>query len=201
MKKKFLIILISAVAVVFLTLAGINIYIVGFSSPYIISAEEAIAKEKDCVLVLGAGVFPDGTPCDMLYDRIKTACDMFDNNGDYFLLLSGDSENPEEYDEITAMKKVSLEMGINEEKINTDEMGLNTFSSMKNMKEKFNVKKAVIVTQKYHLYRSVYLARKQGVDAYGINSDPREYQWMIYNNAREFLARIKAFYMIEIDKK
>ena len=58
----------------------------------------------------------------------------------------------------------------------------------------FQAKNVVIVTQKYHLYRAVYVARALGLDAYGVASDPRPYSSAVYNNARKFLARIKAFF-------
>lgn len=50
----------------------------------------------------------------------------------------------------------------------------------------FQAKKVVIVTQKYHLYRAVYVARALGLDAYGVASDPRPYSSAVYNNARKF---------------
>ena len=55
-------------------------------------------------------------------------------------------------------------------------------------------KKVVIVSQKYHLYRSLYIAKKMGLDAYGVSSDLRYYsKKQYYREAREWLARVKSF--------
>ncbi len=203
MKKKFKIFLISLISVcmlLFIAWAGINIYIISYAKPYILTEEEAENLDKDCVLALGAQVLPDGTPCHQLYDRVQIASQIFLDSAGKKLLLSGDARVPEEYDEITAMKGVAYEYGVEEKDILSDGAGLNTYTSMENLKEDFGFSSCVIVTQEYHIYRSVYIARKMGLDAYGVCSDPRGYATIVYNEARETLARVKAFYMIEIDK-
>jgi vancomycin permeability regulator SanA len=55
----------------------------------------------------------------------------------------------------------------------------------------FVAKKIVIVTQRYHLYRALYIARALGLDAYGVVSDPRPYAGQAYREIRELLARPK----------
>lgn len=203
MKKKTRIILISFLALFasgIIAWAGINIYIISYAKPYIITESEAENLHKDCVIALGAQVLPDGTPCHQLYDRVMVASQIFLDGAGETLLLSGDSRIPEEYDEITAMKGVAEEFGVEEKDILSDGAGLNTYASMDNLKNKFSFSSCVIVTQEYHIYRSVYIARKLGIDAYGVCSDPRPYATIAYNEARETLARVKAFYDIEIDK-
>jgi vancomycin permeability regulator SanA len=65
-------------------------------------------------------------------------------------------------------------------------------------KEVFKADKVIISTQGYHLYRAVYIARQLGLDAYGVASDNREYssKTELYNNSREFLARVKDFFTV-----
>ena len=179
--------------------AGVNIYIIEYAKPYVITAEEAKNMDKDCVIALGAQVLPDKTPCHQLYDRVQIASEIFKNGAGKKLLFSGDAKDPSEYDEITAMKGVAAEFGIEEKDIISDPMGLNTYASMENVKNKFNFSDCIIVTQQYHIYRSVYLAREMGLDAYGVCSDPRSYATIVYNEAREVLARCKAFINIEFD--
>ncbi len=203
MKKKLKIFVLSLLCIFLLgvgTVAGINIYIIEYAKPYVITPEEAENLNKDCVIALGAQVLPDKTPCHQLYDRVQIASQIFRKGAGKKLLLSGDSREPLEYDEITAMKGVAAEYGVHEKDILSDPAGLNTYTSMENLKNEFKFSDCVIVTQKYHIYRSVYIARKLGIDAYGVNSDPRGYATIVYNEARETLARCKAFYMIEIDK-
>ncbi len=202
MKKKLKIFILTMLCLFLLgagTVAGINIYIIEYAKPYIITPEDAENLNTDCVIALGAQVLPDKTPCHQLYDRVMIASQIFKNGAGKKLLLSGDARNPLEYDEITAMKGVSQEYGVEENDILSDPAGLNTYASMENLKKEFNFSSTVIVTQEYHIYRSVYIARKLGLDAYGVNSDPRPYATIVYNEAREVLARCKAFINIEID--
>lgn len=178
---------------------GINLYVINYAKSYIITAEEAEGLDKDCVIALGAQVLPGGIPCHQLYDRVQVASGIFLNGAGKKLLLSGDSRIPEEYDEISAMKDVAYEHGVEEKDILSDGAGLNTYTSMENLKNIFSCSSCVIVTQEYHIYRSVFLARKMGIDAYGVCSDPREYVTIVYNEARETLARCKDFLVIQFD--
>lgn len=197
--KAFVIIVLCVFIIGISAFSAVNIYIVSYAKPYIISEAEAESLNKDCVIALGAQVYSDGTPYHQLYDRVKIASEIFLENSGKKLLLSGDSQQSEKYDEISAMKKVAADFGVNEEDMLDDPFGLNTYSSMERLKDVFGFSSAVIVTQQYHIYRSIYIARKMGIEAYGVCSDPREYATIVYNEARESLARIKAFYMMEID--
>lgn len=179
--------------------AGINIYIIEYAKPYIITAEEAENRNADCVIALGAQVLPDKTPCHQLYDRVQIASEIFRKGAGEKLLFSGDAKEPSRYDEITAMKNVAAEYGIDEKDILSDPVGLNTYASMQNLKNEFSFSSCIVVTQEYHIYRSVYIARKMGIEAYGVCSDPRGYATIVYNEAREVLARCKAFINIEFD--
>ena len=202
MKKKIKIIFISLLSLctlIFATWAGINLYVINYAKPYVITEAEAAALDTDCVIALGAQVLPDGTPCHQLYDRVQVASAVFLNGGGKKLLLSGDSRVPEEYDEIAAMKGVAYEHGAEEKDILSDGAGLNTYTSMENLKNKFSFSSCVVVTQEYHVYRAVFLARKMGIDAYGVCSDPRGYATIVYNEARETLARCKDFLVIQFD--
>ncbi len=200
MKKKTKIILTAFICLFVAGIAfvaGVNIYIVNYAKPYIITIEEAKETDADCVLALGAQVFPDGTPCDQLYDRVLFASEIHLEDKNKKLLLSGDSHNSTEYDEIKAMKTVALSLGVDEKNILSDPVGINTLASVENMKNVFQFNSSIIVTQEYHIYRSVYLARKLGIEAYGVSSDPRSYASMPFNTAREILARVKAFFCVE----
>ena len=74
-----------------------------------------------------------------------------------------------------------------------DHAGFSTYESIYRAKEIFKAKKVVIVTQKYHLYRALYIANQLGLEAYGVGSDPRKYVGATYRELREILARDKDF--------
>ena len=74
-----------------------------------------------------------------------------------------------------------------------DHAGFSTYESMYRAKEIFGVKKVIIVTQGYHLYRAVYIAESMGLEAYGVASDYRSYAGQMSRDIREILARVKDF--------
>ena len=99
------------------------------------------------------------------------------------------------------MKDYTIKNGIKSEDIFMDHAGFSTYESIYRAKEIFKAKKIVIVTQKYHLYRALYIANKLGLEAYGVNSDPRRYSGASYRELREVLARNKDFFKCIIKPK
>lgn len=171
---------------------SLNIRVVGTTSDRISSARSlgAGGSDYDCILILGAGIRADGSPTPMLYDRLTTgavasvACD------DAVILLSGDSQN-ESYTETVTMRDTLLEMGIDEERIVCDGWGLSTYESIWRAKYVYGFDKILIVSQKYHLYRALYLADQLGLEARGADAALRSYGKQPIYDAREYLARIK----------
>jgi len=107
--------------------------------------------------------------------------------------MSGD-HGRKEYDEVNIMKKYAIEKGIPSENIFMDHAGFSTYESIYRVKNIFEAKKVVIVTQKYHLYRALYIANQLGLEAYGVGADPRRYVGTTYREIREILARDKDFF-------
>ncbi len=172
----------------------INAYMFEFSSKYFLTVEEASDDNFDCVLVLGAGVWGDG-PSHLLEERLNKGIEIYNTGCTNRILMTGD-HGREEYDEVNVMKNFAIEKGAIAEEVFMDHAGFSTYESMYRAKEIFQVKKVVIVTQKYHLYRAIYNARKLGLEAYGIPADG-QYNFSLpvrtYNNFRESLARCKDF--------
>jgi vancomycin permeability regulator SanA len=82
-----------------------------------------------------------------------------------------------------------------------DHAGLNTYDSMYRLKKIFEVNTTIIVTQDYHLYRAIYIARELGIEAYGVASNPREYSGQFYRDMREVLARVKDYFKVILKPK
>lgn len=147
--------------------------------------------EVDCILVLGCGVKPDGTPSDMLYDRIRTACELYHAGYADKILFSGD-HGQAHYDEVGAMLRVaSEEFGIPLQDIFLDHAGFSTYETTARAAEVFGVEKAIVVTQEYHLYRALYLAESYGIEAYGVSASIRSYRGQSMRDLREVAARCK----------
>lgn len=92
------------------------------------------------------------------------------------------------------MKNYLLAHGVPEEAILEDPKGYSTSESLKRAKDVFGYENVVVVTQRYHLYRALYIAQKTGLDAKGVNSDPYTYRGQVLRDIREFAARIKDFF-------
>ena len=132
---------------------GISFYIQKSTENMIVSSEEDLDNfEADCILVLGCGVKEDGSPTPMLRDRMKTGIQLYQSGAAPKLLLSGD-HGRENYDEVGVMREMALEAGIPAEDIFMDHAGFSTYDSISRAVRVFQAKKAVIVTQRYHLYR------------------------------------------------
>ncbi len=176
-----------------LSVTGINLYMPGSVKDNILSLDEAKDLGADCIIVLGAGVRNDNTPTKMLEDRIIIGDRLYNENAANKIIMSGD-HGRKEYDEVNVMKKYAIDEGIPSEDIFMDHAGFETYDTMYRAKEIFGVKKVVIVTQKYHLYRALYIAKSLGLEAYGVSSDLRYYsKKMAYWKFREYIARVKAF--------
>jgi len=157
----------------------------------IITTQEAAALEEiDCILVLGCQVKADGTPSHMLEDRLKRGVELFEAGASSRLLMSGD-HGQVEYDEVGHMKKYAVDAGIESEAVFMDHAGFSTYESVYRVKEIFGAKRILIVTQEYHLYRALYIARNFGLEAWGVAADYREYSGQFNRDVREILARIK----------
>ena len=151
--------------------------------------QNTIEENYDAILVLGAGIWGD-KPSPMLEDRLLTAISLYEEGVSPKIIMSGD-HGRKDYDEVNLMKNFVKEKGIPSENIFMDHAGFSTYESLYRAKEIFGVKKIIIVTQKYHLYRSLYIANKLGIEAVGVPADIRTYAGQAKRELREMVARGK----------
>ena len=173
------------------TVLGINGYVKQAAGPRILTQEAAAAlTDVDCILVLGCGVRDDGSPSDMLADRLKQGVALYGMNAAPKLLMSGDHGRTE-YNEVGAMKQYAVDADIPSEDVFMDHAGFSTYESLYRAKEIFGADKIILVTQEYHLYRALYIADRMGIEAYGVSADYRTYVGQTVREVREMMARIK----------
>ncbi len=191
--KPFCILTASLCCLTLLLLVFINVAVCGTASSQIVSPTQSAAlKDIDCILVLGCGVHEDGTPTNMLEDRIKRGIELYQNGTAPKLLMSGD-HGREDYNEVATMKAYAVQAGIPSNDIFMDHAGFSTYESLVRAKEVFHAKRVVIVTQEYHLYRALYIAEQLGLEAYGVDAQLRPYGGQFSRDVREVLARVKDF--------
>lgn len=192
--------IILRILIIFIILLGImtvaiNIYMINYSKKYILTIDNINTASVNCITVLGASVKSNGTPSNMLEDRLAESVVLYNVGVSNKIIMSGDHAN-DDYDEVNTMKNYAIKKGIPSSDIFMDHAGLNTYDSMYRLKDIFEVNSTIIVTQDYHLYRAIYIARKLGIEAYGIASNPREYNGQFYRDIREILARVKDYFKV-----
>lgn len=203
MRKKLLIavcVLLSLILAVGIYALCVNAHVVNSTEDYILSAEDAAELENvDCILILGAGVHGT-TLSDMLADRVNTGIELYKSGASPKILMSGD-HGRENYDEVNAMKSYAIEKGVPSENIFMDHAGFSTYESMYRARDIFKAEKIIIITQEYHLYRAIYIARYLGLEAWGVDGQVRNYtiDTNIYNTLREFAARNKDFIYVRLN--
>ena len=172
---------------------GINDWVIQSTASRILTTEKATElQDVECILVLGCAVRPDGTPSPMLAERLQKGVELYENGAAPKLLMSGDNGQVE-YNEVAAMGNYALEKGVPSYDIFLDYAGISTYESMYRAKDIFQAKKILIVTQKYHLHRALYIAQALGLDAYGVSCDTQVYAGQTNRDIREVLARNKDF--------
>jgi len=197
-QHKAVISLIILLAVLGSTFLVINHYVERIGAKYIYSAQDVPAA--DTVLVLGAYVLPDGTLSTMLMDRVMVGYELYENGKVPKIIVSGD-HGRQNYDEVNTMKDFIKSKGVTGEDIFMDHARFSTYESMYRARDIFQVKKVIIVTQRYHLLRALFIARELGLEAYGVASDKHDYgSVMATYELREMAARNKDFWMCKVLK-
>lgn len=176
-----------------LLVLGCNIVVIGSTERYRYDAVAAVPS-RPVALVLGAGLNPDGTPSGMLADRIDAAAALLRAGRVRGLLFSGDNGTIE-HNELASMQRYAIAHGVPAGRIVLDYAGFDTYDSCFRARRIFGIRRAVVVTQEFHLARATYLCRSMGIDAVGL----AEPDWGKYGSdlmsrqaLREILARVKA---------
>ena len=193
-------IIIGIIILVFLILILIiNSYVIDITKRKIKTADEIEENNINCILILGAGVWGN-SPSHMLEDRLLEGVNLYNKGISSKIIVSGNHRD-EQYNEVKVMKDFLIAKGIPSKDIFMDHAGFSTYDSFYRAKYIFKVKKLVVVTQKYHLYRSLYIAKKLKLEAYGVKADRRRYRKEIYRQLREILARNKGFFKCMLKPK
>lgn len=187
--KKLLLVFLVVSIIGVLAVFGVSGYVKLSTQDRILTVQEAARLDVDCILVLGAGVVGD-QPSLLLRDRIDRGIELYELGASDRLLMSGD-HGQYHYDEVNVMKERAVDAGVPSSHIFMDHAGFSTYESLYRARDVFKVKTVIIVTQRYHLYRALYIARSLGLEAYGVAALEVDYYGQPYREGREILARNK----------
>jgi SanA protein len=196
-----------AIAVILLISAllftSLQLYVMLYPLSDIFDSVEQLGKieRPQAVLVLGAAVYASGNPSPVLKDRLDYAYQVYEYyDGKIAVIVSGDNGTVE-YNETKAMYDYLISKGVNADDIYRDYAGFNTYDSIYRACYIFKVQSIIICTQRFHIYRALYIAKRLGFKAYGYAAENKSIYNMTYNHIRESLARIKAVMETDIMKR
>ena len=192
--KKILIFSIICISLLVIAIWGLHIYIVKSTNSRIY---EKIAEVPSfhTVIILGASVHSDGKLSPILQDRVDTGLHLYRSGKAKRFLLSGDNRRSD-YDEVNAMRNYLLDRDVPEEHIFIDPAGIDTYDSMYRSRAVFKIHDAIVVTQKFHLPRTMFIATRLGFNYYGYPAISKKYQTESSLKRREKLANFKALYEV-----
>lgn len=196
MKRKYkavIFVVLGIVLLIGIAAVSLSVYMVKATEKNIFTAGTFKNDEKaDCILILGAGV-KDGKPKPMLRDRLLAGIELYKSGAAEKIIMSGDHGRAD-YDEVNVMRAFALEQGVRAEDIFLDHAGFSTYDSVYRAKNIFGAENIIIVSQKYHLYRALYISEKLDVKAAGVSANLNTYGGQLKRDIREIIARDKDFF-------
>jgi SanA protein len=162
-----------------------------------IYAEAAATPSEPVALVFGGGIYADGSLSPMLQDRVDTAVQLYKAGKVRKLLVSGDNRFLE-YDEPGRMYDYAVAHGVPAGDVIRDYAGRRTYDTCYRAGAIFGVHKAVLVTQRFHLYRAMYTCASLGLDVVGLTADRRPYGNEPYYWLRDAVAILAAWFDVTV---
>jgi SanA protein len=152
----------------------------------------------DAIIVPGASVFRSGKLSPVLQQRMEKALDLAFARPGIKLVLSGTTV-PQGYSETKAMREYAVNRGFPAKDVLIDDEGRSTFLTLLNCSQQFGLRRVALVSQDYHLPRALYIARRLGMQGYGLRVQPGSSSgddsgW----NAREWFSRVKDFTLVRV---
>ena len=140
-----------------------NIWVVLSTVDQIYKADE-LNGDRDTALILGTSYTTvEGNKNPFFYSRMNTAVSLYHENQVSSFILSGSATNY--YNEPRAMASSLTESGIPKTSLRQDSLGVRTLASIIRCKEVYNQHNIIIITQRFHAYRALFISNFYGIDA------------------------------------
>ena len=156
-------------------------------------------REVRVALVFGAGLEAKDDPGKILEDRVLSAVDLYKAGKIKKIIMSGDNRTLD-YDEPSAMIDLAVQNGVSIEDLQPDYAGRRTYDSCYRARDIFSLTEVIVVTQKFHLDRAMYICSSLGIETYGFVADRQEYENAFYNYVRDTYAFILAVWDVNLRK-
>ena len=147
----------------------------------------------DVALVLGtAPIGPEGGPNRYFVYRLDAAAALYKAGKAKYFIVSGTREG--RYDEPTAMRAGLIERGVPAEAIYRDFGGDRTLDSIVRARQIYGQTRLVIVSQRFHLARALFLALHEGIDASGFEARDVDMPYSIFTELRRYPSAMRAYW-------
>jgi SanA protein len=189
--------------IVVAALAAVAVYVVANAAmvsaeaPYMYASVDDMPRAP-VIIVPGAAILRSGQLSPVFLERADAAIALYQAGKAGAILVSGDNSTLE-HNEVDPARKYLVSQGVSEKNIYLDHAGFDTYSTMYRAKEIFGVTQAIVVTQSFHLPRSLFLAHRMGIDAVGYRSDRAHL--LARNYVRESFARLKAMWDVTVNRE
>lgn len=191
-KRIFKIILLSLIVLILAFTVWANISVRKFSGYYITDNIEKIAANNTGLLLGTSRNLRNGNKNDFFFNRIDATVRLFQTGKIKNVIISGDNSKTD-YNEPMDMKAELIKAGIPDSIIYLDYAGLRTLDAVVRAKEIFGQNSFIVISQKFHNERAVFLARKYGINAFGFNAGEVAAYNGFKTKLREIFARDKMF--------
>ena len=169
-----------------------NISISQYAKSKLYDSVERIPYRR-AALVLGTSPRGrNGGPNRFYMARINACVELYEADKIDRIIVSGDNHHAS-YNEPEAMRRSLVERGIPDEVIFLDYAGFRTFDSVVRAHEVFRQPNFIVVSQKFHNERAVFIAGKKGIDALGYNAEDVGFNYGLMTYVREWFARCKVY--------
>jgi len=195
--KKVVVIAGCCIGSAVLIFVALNLYVYWKGAPYI-KTNLAQVPTSEVVIIPGAAILKNNTLSPILKERADAALELYQAKKVSKILVTGADPTLSD-DEVSPVRRYLVKEGVSSEDIFVDYAGFNTYSSMYRAHAIFQVTSAIVVSQRFHLPRAIYIARGLGINAYGFSADDGRY--LFKNNIRELFARPYAFFKISFKVK
>ena len=164
-----------------------------------LSSDPSQLPDIDVALVLGAApIGPEGGPNRYFEYRLDAAAALWRAGKVKYLLVSGDKRQPD-YDEPTAMRDGLIKRGVPATAIYRDLAGVRTLDSVLRAQSVFGQRRLIIVSQRFHLSRAIFLARETGLEACGFEARDVTRPYSVFTILRRYPSALRAYWDVWLD--
>ena len=143
-----------------------------------------------CAILLGTSKYLPGGRKNLYYKyRIEAAKRLYDSGGCEKIIVSGDNQTMQ-YNEPQRMRKDLIKAGVAKEDIVCDYAGFRTLDSIIRFKKVFGRQRGVVISQRFHNERAIYIARAYGIELYGYNALDVDLRSGFKTRLREVFSRV-----------